>query len=157
MPKPGRIRRYRAAGGIVVDAQGQHVLVLVRSGRLGPNGRSEVRLPKGHIEENEQPAEAAVREVKEESGLDRLALISDLGNQTVSFVWDDVHYTRNERYFLFKVTPETRHDHPEPQFRREWMTWNNALKALTFEAEREWVRRGIEAWQLHANSQVRKS
>ena len=29
----------------------------------------------------------------------------------------------------------------ERQFKPEWLAWDEALAALTFEAEREWVRR----------------
>jgi hypothetical protein len=37
-------------------------------------------------------------------------------------------------------------DEPETQFRRLWLTWQQALDWLTFEAEREWVRRARAAW-----------
>jgi len=48
---------------------GDRVLVLVRASRAGPEGRPEVRLPKGHVEPGESREETARREVGEEAGL----------------------------------------------------------------------------------------
>ena len=44
---------YESAGGVVVTASGELVLVLVRTKRLGPDSQPEIRLPKGHIEAGE--------------------------------------------------------------------------------------------------------
>jgi len=63
---------YVAAGGVVIH-EGQ-VLLLDRP------GRGEVRLPKGHVEPGEEPAEAALREVREEAGYADLAILADLGH-----------------------------------------------------------------------------
>ena len=51
---------YQAAGGVVFHAG--KVLLLDRP------SRSEVRLPKGHIDRGESAEEAALREVREETG-----------------------------------------------------------------------------------------
>lgn len=140
------LRTYAAAGGVVVDGSGQQVLVLVRAKRPGPEGRPEVRLPKGHIEAGEERSQAALREVREESGLLNLVILEDLGRQLVSFTWDGVRYLRDESYFLMAVQPDTEHDRPEPQFERRWLSWTEAETELTFEAEKEWVRRAQNAW-----------
>ena len=55
-----RMRYVRAAGGMVVDAEG-HVLSIQRNGRWD--------LPKGKVEAGETLAEAALREVEEETGI----------------------------------------------------------------------------------------
>lgn len=140
------LRTYKSAGGVVVEATGELVLVLVRAGRLGPNGRTEVRLPKGHVEPSESRREAAIREVHEESGLARLAILADLGHQSVEFTWKGTHYLRNETYFLMTCPSDVKHNRPEAQFERQWLTWEDALIHLTFEAEKEWLRRAQTAW-----------
>lgn len=137
---------YASAGGVVVTPTGSSVLVLVRGKRMGPGDRPEVRLPKGHIEPGESPRQAALREVHEESGLANLEILSDLGYQQVRFVFERMHYVRNESYFLMTAPQDVEHGQPEDQFQRQWLTWEDALAALTFEAEREWVRRARLAW-----------
>ncbi|HVQ96816.1 MAG TPA: NUDIX domain-containing protein [Mycobacteriales bacterium] len=57
------------AGAVVHDEAGR--LLLVRRGR--EPGRGLWSLPGGRLEADETPAEAAVREVREETGLDVLA------------------------------------------------------------------------------------
>ena len=140
------IRKYLSAGGIVIDATGERVLTLRRPKRLGPDGRSEVRLPKGHIEEGESRQQTALREVQEEAGLSALEILADLGHQIVEFDWKGFHYVRDESYFLMMPHPDSSWGRHEKQFKALWLTWEEALDRLTFEAEREWVRRAQKAW-----------
>jgi len=136
-----RTVRYEAAGGVVVN--GDRVLVLLRA------YRDEVRLPKGHVDPGETAEQAAVREVIEESGYADVEVVTDLGEQTVEFDtagWYGgvVHIVRLERYFLMRLTGDGLAG-GEYQFTPEWFTWDEALTYLTFEPEREWVRRAREA------------
>ena len=137
---------YKSAGGVVASATGELVLVLVRTKRLGPDSQPEVRLPKGHIEPGESRRQAALREVREESGLAHLEILSELGRQRVEFTWRGTHFSRNEAYFLMTIPSDIEHGRPEAQFERQWLTWTDALTRLTFEAEKEWVRRARIAW-----------
>lgn len=129
------LRQYNAAGGVVVCDQ--RVLVLVRPS-LG-----EVRLPKGHIESGETPAEAALREVREESGFTDLHIQADLGTQIVAFDHQGYRIIRREHYFLMGLAFGARQEAGETEFEPEWLPWQHALENLTFETEREWVRRAI--------------
>ena len=128
------IRRYTAAGGVVVHDG--RVLVLLR------RGRGEVRLPKGHVEPGEEVQAAALRETGEESGYAGLVVTADLGTQVVEFDYKERHVVRDERYFLMALTGDPGVPAGgEEQFEPVWLTWEQALAALTFEPEREWVRR----------------
>jgi len=131
----GNIVRYIAAGGVVVHDG--RVLV------LRCPGRGEVRLPKGHVEPGEGLQAAALRETREESGYTDLVLKADLGTQVVEFEHKGRHVVRTEQYFLMALVEQAFKPafRGEPQFEPVWLTWDNALAALTFEAEREWVRR----------------
>jgi ADP-ribose pyrophosphatase YjhB (NUDIX family) len=62
------------AGGIVLNENNEIVLVL--------NKLKYWAFPRGHIEKNEDPLTAAIREIKEETGISQLALIKDLGSYT---------------------------------------------------------------------------
>ena len=127
--------RYAAAGGVVVS--GDRVLALRRP------SRGEVRLPKGHVELGEDVQVAALRETREESGYADLVLKADLGTQVVEFDHEGRHVVRTERYFLMTLADDAGSvpADGEEQFEPEWLTWGDALATLTFEAEREWVRR----------------
>ena len=60
-----------SAGGVVINPQG---LVLVVSQR-----GTSWSFPKGHIDPGEDPLQAAIREIKEESGITQLRLVRTLG------------------------------------------------------------------------------
>jgi len=131
---------YTAAGGVVVlDNQ---VLVLRRP------GRAEVRLPKGHVEETESAQQTALREVVEESGYADLEILCDLGQQVVEFDYQGQHVVRDERYFLMAATSsrQVAREPKEFQFIPDWLGWDDALAELTFEPEREWLRRARAAF-----------
>ncbi len=131
---------YEAAGGVLT--RGEEVLVLIRP------ARDEVRLPKGHVDEGETAEETALREMAEESGYDDVEIVADLGTQLVVFTYRNVDYRRIEHYFL--MHPRSLRQHPRPpadeaQFIPIWLPWEEAEAALTFEAERSWVRRAKAA------------
>jgi HAD superfamily hydrolase (TIGR01509 family) len=135
----GRLNRveevvdYEAAGGVVV--RDDEVLVLRRV--VPP----QVRLPKGHIEPDEDIREAALREVREESGYPDLVVVDDLGAQRVEFAVNVRYVVRRERYFLMRLADGSSSDGGEAQFEPLWLPWDEALAQMTFEAEREWIRR----------------
>jgi 8-oxo-dGTP pyrophosphatase MutT (NUDIX family) len=135
-----QVLHYAAAGGVVV--RGNQVLVLNRP------GRDEVRLPKGHVEEAESVQHAALREVTEESGYADVEIRCDLGQQIVEFDFRGRHVIRVERYFLMAATSlrQVEREAQESQFIPDWLGWDDALAKLTFEPEREWVRRARIAY-----------
>lgn len=132
------VRRYRSAGGVVIH-EGRMLL-------LDRPGRTEVRLPKGHIEDDEIPADTAVRETSEESGYGDLAITGDLGSQLVAFDYNGTHYERTEFYFLMALGSEERVAQPDgdvAQFTPLWVELDEAVERLTFPAEQDVARRAI--------------
>ncbi len=129
---------YLAAGGVVMrDGENGNGMVLV----LRRPSCNETRLPKGHVEPGEGVQSAALREVREESGYGDLTVLADLGTQVVKFVHSGRLVVRTERYFLMALSDSAPPHGGEAQFEPAWLPWDQALEALTFEAEREWVRR----------------
>lgn len=62
----------RTAGGVVLNTKGE-VLVVSQNG-------DSWSLPKGHIDEGEEPVESAKREIKEESGIASVNFVNELGS-----------------------------------------------------------------------------
>ena len=131
---------YDSAGAVVVC--GDRVLALRRP------SRGEMRLPKGHVESREKAQAAALRETREESGYTNLVVVGNLGTQIVEFNHKGRHIIRAERYFLMVLDDSSSGPSGgEEQFEPTWLAWEEALAELTFESEREWVRRGQALWQ----------
>jgi ADP-ribose pyrophosphatase YjhB (NUDIX family) len=81
----GRYRRTEGAHVLVRDEQGR--ILVVRTTYLGPGWM----LPGGRVERSETPHAAAVREAREETGIevrvDRLVLVDAHRRQNVSFIY----------------------------------------------------------------------
>ena len=146
MVKPPVRITYTASGGVLTNAAGTHVLLLIRP------ERDEVRLPKGHVEPEETLAEAALREVAEEAGYDDVESIADLGEQLVAFPLEGQVVRRVEHYFLLRTRTLHQTDRPQPddqQFFTIWVSWDEAPTHLTFEAEQVWLHRARRAMEQH--------
>lgn len=144
MAEPEKVVTYTSAGGVVIDRTGDQILLLVRP------ERDEVRLPKGHLEHSESVAAAALREVQEEAGYGDLEIVADLGEQLVTFLLEGRTVRRTEHYFLMRVRSLSQIERPpadEAQFFAVWVSWDQAHAHLTFEAEREWIRRAQAVWE----------
>jgi len=65
------MKKTITAGGVVLNTKGEILIVAQRNNVWS--------LPKGHIDEGETELEAAVREIYEESGINKVELIKKLG------------------------------------------------------------------------------
>jgi 8-oxo-dGTP pyrophosphatase MutT (NUDIX family) len=137
-----RKRTYRAAGGVVV-ADGRMLL-------LDRPSRGEVRLPKGHIEADEDAETAALREVAEESGYCDLLVAANLGRQQVEFDYAGSHVVREEHYFLMLLQSDAqvvRSKKDAAQFFPIWKPIAEAIDLLTYAAEREVAQRAAAVYR----------
>ncbi len=91
-----------SSGGLVVDmaADPMRVAVICRRNR---SGRLEWCLPKGHLEGEETPEQAAVREIAEETGIDGRVLDS-LGAIDYWFFADGHRIHKTVHLFLLQAT-----------------------------------------------------
>ena len=131
-----------SAGGVVVRSEKELEVCLIR-----PSGRSRRvwGLPKGGIETGETTAEAAVREVLEETGISAV-VERQLGSIAYSFYsraeGDRIHKTVH--YFLMRATGGHTSMHDQEVREARWVRARDALQMMTYPNEREMVRRAVE-------------
>ena len=140
---------HQTAGGVVVDETGR-ILVLERDVTRDGGAVHEVRLPKGHVDEGESQAAAATREVGEESGYWKVAIVADLGTAQPTFEFCGKRHERDEHYFLMRAHSgergETAFDanSEEALFTPTWLLPKDAVAQLTFDSERDFVARAVQ-------------
>ena len=108
--RPERVETPTHAGGVVVRRDGGHARFLLVTARNQPG---EWVLPKGHIENGESAAEAAVREVLEEAGV-TAAISGELGDLEYRNQKGRVHV----RFFLMEFISERA---PGESRQRAWL------------------------------------
>ena len=94
-----------SAGGIVVDVGGDPPRAAVIA-RVNRAGRVEWCLPKGHLENDETPEEAAVREIAEETGI-RGRIVGSLGTIDYWFSVDGKRVHKIVHHFLLEAVGGT--------------------------------------------------
>jgi len=95
-------------------------------------------LPKGTPDEGESLEEAAVREVREETGL-QVAIVDKIGVVEYWFVQDGVRYHKWVHHYLMQATGGSTEDHDFEYDRVEWLLVAAALKTLSFKNEVDMV------------------
>jgi 8-oxo-dGTP pyrophosphatase MutT (NUDIX family) len=134
-----RLRNTTAtsAGGIVVRYEGDRPQLVVGSRR---RDRDVVTwtLPKGTPDPGETREQTALREVREETGLD-VRISGPLDSIEYWFVQGGVRIHKTVHYFLMDQTGGDlgRHDHEFESVR--WIGFDEAQHLLTFETERALV------------------
>jgi len=110
------------AGGVVVryhDGLMQYLLV------SASDDQNLWVFPKGHIEDNESPEDAALREVREEAGIEA-TINTPLGIAGYQRGGESIHV----QMFLMTCTGEL----PEMENRRiHWFDYEEAMKTISFE------------------------
>lgn len=118
-------------------------IVLYRGNVLLIEARRTLRwqLPKGHLEHGETPQQAAVREIREETGA-AVTVIEPAGEVEYRFrgprgVWIFKHV---DYYLCAFAHQASRSCDPREVERAEWHPWDRALELLAFANERELLR-----------------
>jgi len=126
--------QHRSAGGLVVLGS-RILLISTQAGRRW-------QLPKGHIEEGETPEQAAVREVREETGVTS-RVVAPLPGVEYWFVERGAHRIHKQvDYFLLDyLSGDTADFDPHEVSGAEWFPWDEGLAKLSFENERRVVER----------------
>lgn len=119
--------------------RGQEVVAIVPVKR-DANGQRVLGLPKGHPEPGETAEQAAIREVREETGV-TADLIEPLGEVTYAYERRGRRIAKRVAFFLFEYRSGDLADHDHEIEDARWMQLPEAAAQLSYEGEREMVRR----------------
>ena len=119
-----------SAGGLVFDDEGRVLLIRARDLR----NRPVWTLPKGTLNPGETSADAAVREVREETGW-RCERVRELEAVTYWFQRDGARIRKTVRWFLMRpLEKEGEHDHEVDEV--AWAERAEALSRLRYDSDR---------------------
>jgi 8-oxo-dGTP pyrophosphatase MutT (NUDIX family) len=135
-------RREVSAGGVVYRREGDDLEVLLAARRTR-RGDLAWGLAKGGIELDETIEDAAVREVREETGIDA-EIEESLGETRYFYVWDDVRVRKVVHFFLMRHVGGDTNDHDDEMEDVRWFPLERALKRAAYKGEREVLARAAE-------------
>lgn len=131
-----------SAGGVVYRRDGERIDVVLASRRTR-RGELAWGLAKGGIEEGETKEDAAIREVREETGL-TAEIEADLGDTKYMYVWDDLRIRKTVHFFLMRATGGDPADRDDEMEDVQWFPLERALKRAAYRGEREVLGRAAE-------------
>jgi 8-oxo-dGTP pyrophosphatase MutT (NUDIX family) len=135
---PGPVREF-SAGGVVV--RGDEVVVIVPH-RRSPEGERVLALPKGHPDGEESLAQAATREVREETGIEA-DLVGKLGDIRYWYQREGRRVLKQVTFFLFTYRSGDTADHDHEIEDARWIGLEQARTELTFAGERDMIVRAL--------------
>jgi ADP-ribose pyrophosphatase YjhB (NUDIX family) len=126
-----------SAGGIVFRKLDDHIDVALIA-RTSPRRRIIWALPKGWVEPGETIPDAALREIREETGLTG-RLVEPLGQIEYSFYSpeDSARIQKTVHFFLVEFLSGDTADHDHEVDEARWWPLDAALAQMTYESERQ--------------------
>jgi 8-oxo-dGTP pyrophosphatase MutT (NUDIX family) len=121
--------------------RGDEVVVIVPVKR-GADGRRVLGLPKGHLDGDETPEQAAQREVAEETGV-AAELVEELGDVRYRYERRGRRVVKIVRFYLFSYVSGSVDDHDHEIEEARWIPLEQAARDLTYAGEREMVERAL--------------
>lgn len=129
-----------SAGGVVVNDRGEAIVIVPT--RRAADGSKVLALPKGHPDGDESPEAAALREVREETGVEAV-LVDALGDVRYWYQRDGRRVAKVVAFFLLRYVSGSLDDHDAEVEQARWMPLAEAANALTYAGERDMTARAL--------------
>ena len=138
---------HLCAGGILYKRRNDIEFLVIKQRRW--NGEVQWVASKGHFESGETAAEAALREVAEETGLTQIEKVALLGDQTYHYTEKGQPHEKTVTWHLMRVSPGGK---PAPNKKEgfvgaEWLSYEAAKERFTHNAFIEWLDRAYRLIQ----------
>jgi len=134
--------REVSAGGVVYRPSDDGIEVVLASRRTR-RGQLAWGLAKGGIERGETKEVAALREVREETGM-TAEIEADLGDTKYMYVWDDIRIRKTVHFFLMRHTGGNVDDRDDEMEEIRWFPLDRAIKRAAYRGERDMLVKASE-------------
>jgi 8-oxo-dGTP pyrophosphatase MutT (NUDIX family) len=134
--------REVSAGGVVYRRADEGIEVVLASRRTR-KGQLAWGLAKGGIELGETKEEAAIREVREETGM-TAEIEADLGDTKYMYVWDEIRIRKTVHFFLMRHTGGDVDDRDDEMEEIRWFPLERAIKRAAYRGERDMLVKASE-------------
>ncbi len=135
------MKREFSAGGIIFNTKGQ-VLLINNAAMRDPN-KSYWGFPKGHIKKDESTEDSAIREVKEETGIDA-KIVSKIGDSKYVFNSKTGKVFKIVIMYLMTCTYDKITHQKEELLGAQWIEVEDALKKLSFPTDKGLLKAAIK-------------
>ncbi|MDQ2817864.1 MAG: NUDIX hydrolase [Candidatus Eremiobacteraeota bacterium] len=132
--RTGRVRHERSAGGLVLKADRSSYVGLL----IGRNSPRIWSLPKGHVEPDESIEQAAVREVKEETGIDA-SIVAGLSDIRYWFYSNRTKHSKVVHFYLMRYLGGSDTPQLAEVDETAWVPFDELPKILTHLNERKLI------------------
>jgi 8-oxo-dGTP pyrophosphatase MutT (NUDIX family) len=133
-----------SAGGVVMN-DANEIVVIVPT-RRAADGSRVLALPKGHPDGEESAVQAALREVREEAGVDA-EVVDSLGEVRYWYQRGGRRIAKVVEFFLLRYVSGDVSDHDHEVEQARWVPAEEAAETLTYAGERDMVRRALSQAQ----------
>ncbi len=143
------MRREFSAGGIVLRqaqdkfSNNKWEVLLIHNMAMRDPKKSYWGFPKGHIDKGESSKDAAIREVKEEVGLE-VEIIEKIGESKYVFTKDREKVFKAVAMFLMKASDGEVKVLEEELMDAQWFSPVDALEKLSFKQDKDLLSLAIE-------------
>src|SRR3954447_5865584 len=138
-----------SAGGVVVR-EGECIAIVPT--RRAADGSKVLALPKGHPDGRESAADAALREVREETGVEA-RLVEKLGDVRYWYMRGGGGIAKVVFFSLLDSVPGELDDHAHEVEHAEWIALEDAARRLTYQGERDMAGAGERVLSRRGNPQ----
>ncbi len=141
MTSKRKFKREFSAGGVVLNGKGQ--VLLIHNMALRDPNKSYFGFPKGHIDKEESSKDAAIREVKEEVGLE-VEVVEKIGESKYIFTKNGEKVFKVVVMFLMKAKEGELKVLEEELIGAQWFSPEEALEKLSFKQDKELLKKALK-------------